>query len=68
MDLRKIKIADLVPASYNLRKVMKLSDREFGKIKRSIQEFGYREPFIVNSYRRSPACDGPAGPRLTIEE
>lgn len=49
MDLRKIKIADLVPASYNPRKALKPGDREFEKIKRSIQEFGYCEPIIVNS-------------------
>ncbi len=49
MDLRRIKIADLVPASYNPRKTLKPSDKEYEKIKRSIQEFGYCEPVIVNS-------------------
>ena len=49
MDLRKIKIADLVPASYNPRKALKPGDKEYEKIKRSIQEFGYCEPIIVNS-------------------
>ena len=49
MDLRKIKIADLVPASYNPRKALKPGDKEYEKIKRSIQEFGYCEPVIVNS-------------------
>ena len=49
MDLRKIKIADLVPASYNPRKALKPGDKEFEKIKRSIEEFGYCEPIIVNS-------------------
>lgn len=34
MDLRKIKIADLVPASYNLRKTQKPGDKEYEKIKR----------------------------------
>ena len=48
MDLRKIKIADLVPASYNPRKALKPGDKEYEKIKRSIQEFGYCEPIIVN--------------------
>jgi len=49
MDLRKIKIADLVPASYNPRKALKPGDKEYEKIKRSIEEFGYCEPVIVNS-------------------
>ena len=49
MDLRKIKIANLVPASYNPRKALKPGDKEYEKIKRSIQEFGYCEPIIVNS-------------------
>ena len=49
MDLRKIKIADLVPASYNPRKALKPGDKEFEKVKRSIEEFGYCEPVIVNS-------------------
>ncbi len=48
MDLRKIKIADLMPASYNPRKALKPGDKEYEKIKRSIQEFGYCEPIIVN--------------------
>ena len=49
MDLRKIKIADLMPASYNPRKALKPGDKEYEKIKRSIEEFGYCEPVIVNS-------------------
>lgn len=49
MDLRKIKITDLVPASYNPRKALKPGDKEYEKIKRSIEEFGYCEPVIVNS-------------------
>lgn len=49
MNLRKIKIADLVPASYNPRKALKPGDKEYEKIKRSIEEFGYCEPIIINS-------------------
>ena len=49
MDLRKFKIADLVPASYNPRKALKPGDKEYEKIKRSIEEFGYCEPIIINS-------------------
>ncbi len=49
MQFRKIKIADLVPASYNPRKKLKPGDKEYEKIKNSITEFGYVEPVIVNS-------------------
>ena len=49
MEFRKIAIKDLVPASYNPRKALKPGDKEYEKIKRSIQEFGYCEPIIVNS-------------------
>lgn len=49
MDFRKIRIADLVPASYNPRKKLKPGDKEYEKIKNSITEFGYVEPVIVNS-------------------
>lgn len=48
MEFRKIKIADLRPASYNPRKALKPGDKEYEKIKNSIQEFGYVEPVIVN--------------------
>lgn len=48
MEFRKIKIADLVPASYNPRKKLKPGDKEYEKIKNSITEFGYVEPVIVN--------------------
>ena len=49
MEFRRIKIANLVPASYNPRKALKPGDSEYEKIKNSITEFGYVEPVIVNS-------------------
>lgn len=49
MEFRKIKIAELIPASYNPRKKLKPGDKEYKKIKNSITEFGYVEPVIVNS-------------------
>ena len=49
MEFMKLRIADLVPASYNPRKKLKPGDKEFEKIKNSIIEFGYVEPIIVNS-------------------
>ena len=48
MDFRKIELSKLIPASYNPRKDLKPGDAEFEKIKRSIEEFGYVEPVIVN--------------------
>ncbi len=49
MDFKKLRIVDLVPATYNPRKKLKPGDKEFEKIKNSITEFGYVEPIIVNS-------------------
>jgi DNA modification methylase len=49
MEFRRIKIKDLIPASYNPRKKLNPGDKEYEKIKRSIEEFGYVEPVIVNS-------------------
>ena len=48
MEFKKLKIADLVPASYNPRKALKPGDKEYEKIKNSILEFGYVDPVIVN--------------------
>ena len=45
---KKLQISDLKPASYNPRKELKPGDKEYEKIKKSIQEFGYVEPIIVN--------------------
>lgn len=48
MEWRTISIGDLRPAAYNPRKKLKAGDKEYEKIKNSIQEFGYVEPIIVN--------------------
>jgi DNA modification methylase len=48
LEFKKIEISKLIPASYNPRKDLKPGDAEFEKIKRSIEEFGYVEPVIVN--------------------
>ena len=48
MEFRKLKIATMIPASYNPRKKLKPGDSEFEKIKNSITEFGYVDPVIVN--------------------
>lgn len=49
MEFKKLKIKDLIPASYNPRKELKPGDTEYEKIKNSITEFGYVEPVIVNT-------------------
>lgn len=48
MEFIKLKIDQLIPATYNPRKDLKPGDSEYEKIKRSIVEFGYVEPVIVN--------------------
>ena len=48
MELIKIQISKLKPAPYNPRKKLKPGDSEYEKIKRSIQEFGYIDPIIIN--------------------
>lgn len=49
MKFQCFKIADLIPAAYNPRKKLKPGDKEYEKIKKSIQEFGYVEPIIINT-------------------
>ena len=49
MEFKKIQISDLKHAVYNPRKDLKPGDAEFEKIKRSINEFGYCDPIILNS-------------------
>lgn len=48
MEFKKLKINDLKPAAYNPRKALKPGDKEYEKIKKSISEFGYVDPVIVN--------------------
>ena len=48
MQVSKIPISQLNPATYNPRKDLKPGDPEYNKLKRSIQEFGYVEPIVWN--------------------
>lgn len=48
MNIAKVDISVLNPATYNPRKDLKPDDPEYIKLKRSIQEFGYVEPLVVN--------------------
>ena len=49
MNIQKIPVQKLKPAEYNPRKKLTPEDSEYQKIKRSIEEFGYVDPIIVNS-------------------
>ncbi len=48
MEIQKIAINKLIPATYNPRKDLKLNDPEYQKIKKSILEFGFVSPLVVN--------------------
>jgi DNA modification methylase len=48
MDIQAIEASLLNPAAYNPRRDLKPGDKEYEKLKRSIEEFGYVEPIIWN--------------------
>lgn len=48
MEIIKKKIDELKPAPYNPRKALKPGDKEYEKLRRSIQEFGYVDSIIWN--------------------
>ena len=48
MEIQKIDINKLIPATYNPRKDLKPNDEEYIKIKNSIINIGYVEPIIIN--------------------
>ncbi|MDP3304764.1 MAG: site-specific DNA-methyltransferase [Erysipelotrichaceae bacterium] len=48
MQFQKINLDQLIYANYNPRKSLQPGDSEFEKISRSIREFGYVDPIIVN--------------------
>lgn len=48
MLIEKKNTADLLPADYNPRKDLKPGDKEYEKLKRSLEQFGYVEPVIWN--------------------
>lgn len=49
MNIQIINIEKLKTAEYNPRRDLKPEDKEYQKIKKSIIDFGYVEPVIVNS-------------------
>lgn len=48
-ELRMIPVSKLKPATYNPRKKLKTGDKEYEKIKNSIEEFGFADPLVVNA-------------------
>ncbi len=48
-ELKVLPVGVLKPAEYNPRKKLKPGDKEYEKIKNSIQEFGFADPLVVNS-------------------
>jgi ParB-like chromosome segregation protein Spo0J len=48
MKVRKIAADKILAAKYNPRKDLKPGDKEYEKLLRSIEEFGYVEPIIWN--------------------
>ena len=48
-ELKVLPITVLKPAEYNPRKKLKPGDKEYKKIKASIEEFGFADPLVVNS-------------------
>ena len=48
-ELKVLPVAILKPAEYNPRKKLKAGDKEYEKIKASIEEFGFADPLVVNA-------------------
>ena len=58
LDIRTLKIADLNPAKYNPRKKLKPGDKEYEKLKKSIENFGYVELIVVNIANNNTVVSG----------
>ena len=48
-ELKTLPVSVLKPAKYNPRKKLKPGDKEYEKIKASIEEFGFADPLVVNA-------------------
>jgi len=48
-ELKVLPVGVLKPAAYNPRKKLKPGDKEYEKIKNSIEEFGFADPLVVNA-------------------
>lgn len=52
ISIERWRVGDFQPAEYNPRKKLQPGDAEFVKIERSIDQFGYVDPLIVNKRSR----------------
>lgn len=48
-ELKILPVSVLKPAEYNPRKKLKPGDKEYQKIRTSIEEFGFADPLVVNA-------------------
>src|SRR5215468_5661020 len=48
LEVRTLPLADLTPAPYNPRRVLKPTDRRYRKLAASLREFGLVEPLVWN--------------------
>ena len=48
-ELKVLPVSVLKPAEYNPRKKLKPGDKEYKKIKASIEDFGFADPLVVNA-------------------
>ena len=48
-ELKVLPVSVLKPAEYNPRKKLKPGDKEYEKIRGSIEEFGFADPLVVNA-------------------
>jgi len=48
MKIEKMKVTELIPADYNPRKDLMPGDKEYEKLKQSVERFGFVEPIIYN--------------------
>lgn len=45
MEVQEIKVSELKPSAYNPREI---TEKDFSSLKKSIQEFGFVEPVVIN--------------------
>ena len=58
MNIKNLKLDELNPAKYNPRKELKPGDKEFEKLKSSIENFGYVELIVVNQRNKNTVISG----------
>ncbi len=67
MDIRKVPVSSINPATYNPRVNLTPEDPEYQKLKQSITTFGYVEPIVWNS-RTSNLVGGHQRLKILIEK